>query len=230
MRHGRVGVGTCGAVPVPARDCNGATGAVGARIGGDMPGGAWAIEGAAGGVGRIPPRLAAGSPIKVRPTDGAAAGRGGATVGAGPPSGRTGAVPGRIGGIVPGRIPGISDGRIPGAGPLGAAAGIAGLVMRGMPTGAGGGGVRTRGRGWGSGGAASRPLSMLISPYSSSSIATAGIEAALVRAGGGAGTGALGATESPRATASRRRSRRAAVSQGLRRCPVTPACWPRASS
>ena len=128
------------------------------------------MEGADGGLGRIPPMCAAGTPIRVLPTTGAAAGRGGAAdgIGAGPASGRTGAVPGRTGGIVPGRIPGIRDGRIvtcdPGVGPDIGGPGMRPGMLAGTLAGggAGGGGVATRGRG---SGAAWRLLSsMLISP------------------------------------------------------------------
>jgi hypothetical protein len=95
-----------------AGGASGATGPVGERMGG-------AIGGAAGAPGRAPGigTPAAGRPIIVRPTGGAA-GRGGIDppgVGAaGPASGRTGAVPGRAGGIAPGRMPGIREGRIAG--------------------------------------------------------------------------------------------------------------------
>ena len=68
-------------------------------------------------LGRMTPGIgmfAAGTPISVRPT-GCAAGRGGRGRGQRrAATGRTGAVPGRAGGIAPGRIPGISEGRIPG--------------------------------------------------------------------------------------------------------------------
>ena len=146
-----------------------------------------------GMLGRMTPGIgmfAAGTPISVRPI-GCAVGRGGAEAGIGAPAtGRTGTVPGRAGGIAPGRIPGISEGRIPGdvveagGGGVGCAAGTAGmdgLLMRPEP----GGGVAVRARG--AVGTLSRPVSMLISPYSSSSMAAVGSDAAERGAGAAGG-------------------------------------------
>ena len=102
-----------GGVAMRARASSGAAGPVGCR-GGGATGGAVGMPGM---LGRMTPgigMLAAGTPISVRPI-GWAVGRGGAVAGSGAPAtGRTGAVPGRAGGIAPGRIPGISEGRIPG--------------------------------------------------------------------------------------------------------------------
>src|SRR5262245_27925022 len=112
--------------------------------------------------------------------------------------------------MAPGRIPGMSEGRIPGdvveaggcgigcgadagCGPAGGCsaagatgtAGMDGLLMRiGSLTGGAGGGVAVRARGIV--GMLSRPVSMLISPYSSSSIAAVGSDAA-ARPGAAAG-------------------------------------------
>ena len=98
------------------------------------------------------------------------------------PAGASARSPARPAGATPGRIPGISDGRMPG-GPSGVV-GSGGVGERGTGAGIGAaaaGGVAT------GGGVACPPLpSMLISPYSASSIAAAGIEDAVVRRTGAA--------------------------------------------
>src|SRR6478752_4130818 len=117
-------------------------------------------------------------------------------------------------------MPGISDGRIPGDEPpaagggegataTGAAwtAGIPGLLIR--PAGAAAGGAAgTRGIV----GMLSRPVSMLISPYSSSSMAAVGSDAA--DRGGGAAGGCGAAATGPTRRSSRTLSVSEVVSQG----------------
>jgi hypothetical protein len=82
--------------------------------------------------------------------------------------------------MVPGRIPGMSDGRIPPGAAIGAGGG--GVITRGRGS-EGGGGVMNRGLGSSTGGtgvatrdrwSVSRDVSMLISPYSSSSMEAVG--------------------------------------------------------
>ena len=139
--------------------------------------------------------------------------------------------------MAPGRIPGISDGRIPGdeppaagggdgaaAGGIGTA-GMDGLLMRRRATGRPGPASPRGTRGIV--GTLSRPVSMLISPYSSSSMAAVGSDAAERagrRGGGGAGSAPwpAGAAAPPRSS-SRTLSIIALVSHGFASWPSAPA-------
>ena len=117
-------------------------------------------------------------------------------------------------------MPGISDGRIPGdVEPPEDGGGEAGAC-------AGGGGAGTAaGAAWTRGivGTLSRPVSMLISPYSSSSMAAVGNDAA-GRPGAGAGAEAAGAgAGAPPRSTSRTLSIIAVVSHGLLSWPSAPA-------
>ena len=113
-------------------------------------------------------------------------------------------------------------------------AGIDGLEIR---PGGGGGGVATRARcstGGGVRASSVSRVSMLISPYSSSSIAAVGNEAATRWAGATepASKPACPPTPTPRPSRSvvRSLSRNAFVSQGFVRWPLAPAFCPRPSS
>ena len=137
--------------------------------------------------------------------------------------------------MAPGRMPGINDGRIPGdeppaagggngaaAGAIGTA-GMDGLLMRLLGDGAAGAGADMAAGTRGIVGTLSRPVSMLISPYSSSSMAAVGSDAAdRAGGGGGAGTPMAGAGAPPRSS-SRILSIIAVVSHGFASWPSAPA-------
>ena len=99
------------------------------------------------------------------------------------------------------------------------------LVRRGSLRGLAGGGVAVRARGIV--GMLSRPVSMLISPYSSSSMAAVGSEAAARpgagAAGGGTEAGAPAAAPAPWRRRSRTLSIIAVVSHGFVSWPSAPA-------